>query len=95
MWDKTKRQRFSTLRERARQGALTPEEQMELRGLYRHLEEMEASSFCLALNANDMRQKSYEHQRGVTRCDPTQRGSSGSDASDSCPVPHGTRGTER
>ena len=44
MWDKTKRQRFSTLRERARQGALTPEEQMELRGLYRHLEEMEASS---------------------------------------------------
>jgi hypothetical protein len=43
MWDKTKRQRFSLLRERERQGALTPEEQTELRGLYRHLEEMEAS----------------------------------------------------
>ena len=57
MWDKTKRQRFSLLRERERQGALTTEEQTELRGLYRHLEEMEASSFCLALNANDMRQE--------------------------------------
>ena len=43
MWDKTKRQRFSTLREIERQGALTPEEQTELHGLYRHLEEMEAS----------------------------------------------------
>jgi hypothetical protein len=43
MWDKTKRQRFSLLRERERQGALTPEEQTELHGLYRHLEEMEAS----------------------------------------------------
>jgi hypothetical protein len=44
MWDKTKRQRFSLLRERERQGALTIEEQTELCGLYRHLEEMEASS---------------------------------------------------
>ena len=43
MLDKAKRQRFSTLRERERQGALTPEERMELRGLYRHLEEMEES----------------------------------------------------
>ena len=43
MWDKTKRQRFSLLRERERQGALTTEEQTELRGLYRHLEEMEES----------------------------------------------------
>ena len=44
MWDKTKHQRFSILRERARQGALTTEEQAELHGLYRHLEDVEASS---------------------------------------------------
>jgi hypothetical protein len=44
MWDKTKHQRFSMLRERERQGILTTEEQTELHGLYRHLEEVEASS---------------------------------------------------
>ena len=44
MWDKTKRQRFSLLRERERQGTLTTEEQTELYGLYRHFEEMEAFS---------------------------------------------------
>jgi branched-subunit amino acid aminotransferase/4-amino-4-deoxychorismate lyase len=43
MWDKTKHQRFSLLREHERQGTLTTEEQVELQGLYRHLEEMEAS----------------------------------------------------
>ena len=58
MSDNIKRQRFSTLREIERQGALTPEEQTELHGLYRHLEEMEAFTFCLALNANNMRRKS-------------------------------------
>jgi hypothetical protein len=44
MWNKTKHQRFSILRERERQGVLTTEEQTELHGLYRHLEEVEASS---------------------------------------------------
>ena len=43
MWDKTQRQRFSLLLERERQSTLTTEEQTELGGLYRHLEEMEAS----------------------------------------------------
>jgi hypothetical protein len=38
MWEKTQHQRFSILRERARQGILTAEEQTELHGLYRHLE---------------------------------------------------------
>ena len=43
MWDKTKHQRFSILSERERHGVLTAEEQTELHGLYRHLEEVEAS----------------------------------------------------
>jgi hypothetical protein len=43
MWDETKSQRFSTLRARARQGTLTAEEKMELDGLYRDIEGMEAA----------------------------------------------------
>jgi branched-subunit amino acid aminotransferase/4-amino-4-deoxychorismate lyase len=42
MWDETKRWRFSALRERQRQGALTAEEKVELDELYREIEEMEA-----------------------------------------------------
>ena len=41
MWDNTTHQRFHTLRERERQGALTTAEQAELHGLYGNLEEME------------------------------------------------------
>ena len=43
MWDESKRQRFSALRERERQGALTAEESTELEGLYHAIEEMEAT----------------------------------------------------
>ena len=96
MGDKTKRQRFSTLRERARHGALTAEEQTELNGLYRHLEEMEASSLLPGIERK--RHEAEKLQainvalRDVIR---RKRGTSSSDASDSCPVPHGTPGSER
>ena len=43
MWDKTKCQRFRMLSARQRQGTLTAKEQTELDGLFRDLEEMEAS----------------------------------------------------
>ena len=43
MWDESKRQRFSALRERERQGTLTAEESTELAGLYHAIEEMEAT----------------------------------------------------
>lgn len=43
MWDESKRQRFSALRARERQGALTAEESTELAGLYHAIEEMEAT----------------------------------------------------
>jgi hypothetical protein len=49
MWDDTTRQRFHTLRERERQGALTTVEQAELHGLYGDLEEMEASTLRPAI----------------------------------------------
>jgi hypothetical protein len=43
MGDEIKRQRFSTLRARERQGTLTAEEKTELDGLYRGVEEREAA----------------------------------------------------
>jgi len=49
MWDNTTRQRFHTLRERERQGALTTAEQAELHGLYGDLEEIEASALRPAI----------------------------------------------
>ena len=49
MWDNTTRQRFHTLRERERQGALTTAEQAELHGLYGDLEAMEASALRPAI----------------------------------------------
>ena len=49
MWDDTTRERFHTLRERERHGALTTAEQEELHGLYGNLEEMEASTLRPAI----------------------------------------------
>ena len=49
MWDNATRQRFHTLRERERQGALTTAEQAELHGLYGDLEAMEASALRPAI----------------------------------------------
>jgi hypothetical protein len=43
MWNEARRQRFAALRKRAKQGALTPEERVELDGLYHEIEEMEAA----------------------------------------------------
>jgi chromosome segregation ATPase len=44
MGNEAKRQLFTALRERERQGSLTPEEKAELTALYREMDEMEASS---------------------------------------------------
>ena len=49
MGNGSKRQRFTALRERERQGALTPEEQAALAALYREIDEMEASSLRAAI----------------------------------------------
>ena len=60
MWDKTKHQRFSILRERERAGCIRRQKSRQnctdciaILRKWKHL------PFSLALNASDMRQKSY------------------------------------
>ena len=57
MWDKTKRQRFSLLRERERQGALTQKSRRNCTDCIATLRKWRHLTFCLALNANDETEK--------------------------------------
>ena len=60
MWDNTTRQRFYTLREGERQGALTTTEQAAMHGIYGDLEEMELLPPCCESNASNTRRQSYK-----------------------------------
>jgi hypothetical protein len=62
MWDETTRQRFSSLRIRERQGALTTEEQTELAGLYRDIEATEAAYLG---SATERRRQETEKLRAI------------------------------
>jgi hypothetical protein len=62
MWDETKRQRFSTLCVRERQGTLIAEEQAALDELYSNIAEMEAVSLR---PATERRQQEMEQLRAI------------------------------
>ena len=95
MWDDTTRQRFHTLRERERQGALTTAEQAELHGLYGDLEEMEAAALRPAIERKRHETAKLQAINAALRDVIQRKEAHRSGARDLCPVTHGARGTER